>query len=179
VLRLCLLFLWLSAAPAAFGGGCRFEYDPISVSAYYRAEGWALPGIADFNPSARPQLSELPAVKPIPGAKAEVLFHEYPYIVEFPVQDFVLNGSRQRMRLAQVKASIVRWKVDGHIVAYSYGLIPVRARKVHGKWNVLSELGCIFTATFIDDKGDGVFRVLVPEELTADLIPQWAKPDKS
>jgi len=179
VLRLCFLILWLFAVPGAFGGGCHFEYDPISVPTYYRSEGWTLPGIADLNPSAEPQLSELPSVNPIPGANTEVLLHEYPYIVEFPAQEFVLNGSRQRMRPAQVKVTIVRWKVDGHIVAYSYGLIPVKARKVGGKWHVLTELGCIFTVTFIDDKGDGLFRVLVPDSLTADLIPGWARSKKN
>ena len=112
----------------------------------------------------------------ITGARAELLPHnEYPYIVELPAQKFLLNGSRQRMRPAQVKVSIVRWKVAGHIVAYSYGLIPVIAKKIGAKWNVQSEAGCIFTATFIDDKGDGIFRVLVPDRLTADLIPRWAK----
>ena len=112
----------------------------------------------------------------ITGARAELLPHnEYPYIVVFPAQEFLLNGSRQRMRPAQVKVSIVRWKVAGHIVAYSYGLIPVIAKKIGAKWNVQSEAGCIFTATFIDDKGDGIFRVLVPDRLTADLIPRWAK----
>jgi hypothetical protein len=50
---------------------------------------------------------------------------------------------------------------------------------VNGKWDVESELGCIFTATFIDDKGDGVFRILVPGGLTAGLIPHWAKPKES
>jgi hypothetical protein len=121
-----------------------------------------------------------PPLKPVPGAVAELLPHdEYPYIIEFPAQDFVLNGARQKMRPAQVKAGIVRWKIDGHIIAYSYGLIPVTARRVNGKWEVQSELGCIFAATFIDDKGDGVFRVLVPGALTADLIPRWAQPKEN
>jgi hypothetical protein len=150
-------------APAAFAGACHFEYDPISLPTYYRTEGWVLPGITDFNPSATPRLAELPSIKPVPGAISELLSHdEYPYIIEFPAQQFVLNGARQKMRSTQVKVGMVRWKVDGHIIAYSYGLIPVTARRVNGKWDVQSELGCIFTATFIDDRGDGVFRILVP-----------------
>jgi len=67
---------------------------------------------------------------PIRGAVAEVLWHnEDPYIVEFPAQEFVLDGSRQRMRPVQVKASIVRWKSHGHVIAYSYSMIPVKAYK--------------------------------------------------
>jgi hypothetical protein len=50
-----------------------------------------------------------------------------------------------------MKASIVPWKMNGHVVAYSYGLIPVEAHKIGAKWNVESEAGCLFTATFIDD----------------------------
>ncbi len=123
---------------------------------------------------------EYDPISAVPGAVAELLPHdEYPYIIEFPAQEFVLNGAHQKMRAAQVKVGMVRWKVDGHIIAYSYGLIPVTARRVNGKWDVQSELGCIFTATFIDDKGDGVFRVLVPGGLTADQIPRWAKPKES
>lgn len=127
-----------------------------------------------------PRLSELSSINRITGARAELLPHnEYPYIVEFPAQEFLLNGSRQRMRPAMVKVSIVRWKVDGHIVAYSYGLIPVIAQKVGAKWNVQSEAGCMFTATFIDDKGDAVFRVLEEGPFTPDLVPRWAKPRDS
>jgi hypothetical protein len=174
--RLGFFIVSLLAATAARAGACQLEYDPIFIPSYYRAEGWTLPGTTDFNPAATPRLSELPPLKPVPGAVAELLPHdEYPYIIEFPAQDFVLNGARQKMRPAQVKAGIVRWKVDGHIIAYSYGLIPVTARRVNGKWEVQSELGCIFAATFIDDKGDGVFRVLVPGALTADLIPRWTQ----
>jgi len=44
---------------------------------------------------------------------------------------------------------------------------------------VESEMACVFTATFIDDKGDGVFRVLVPGPFTPDLVPRWAKSQKS
>jgi hypothetical protein len=178
--RLGLLIVWLIAAPAAFAGACHFEYDPISLPTYYRTEGWALLGITDFNPAATPRVAELPPIKRVPGAVAELLPHdEYPYVIEFPAQEFVLNDTRQMMRSAQVKAAIVRWKVDGHIIAYSYGLIPVKARRVNGKWDIQSEVGCIFTATFIDDKGEGVFRVLIPGGLTVDLIPRWAKPKES
>lgn len=45
------------------------------------------------------------------------------------------------------------------VIAYAPGLIPVTAHRKNGKGIVASEPGCIFYATFIDDKGDGVFRI--------------------
>ena len=79
----------------------------------------------------------------------------------------------------QAKAIIVRYSIGAKVVAFSYGLIPVKARREDGNWVVESETACIFTATFIDDKGDGVFRLLVSGAFTPDLVPRWAKPQKS
>jgi hypothetical protein len=111
---------------------------------------------------------------------AQLLPHdENPFIIAFPAQQFVLNGGRQKMRSLQAKAVVVCWMMDSHIIAYSYSLIPVTAHRVHGQWKVESELMCIFTATFIDDKGDWVFRALVPGPLTADFVPSWARPPQS
>jgi hypothetical protein len=111
---------------------------------------------------------------------AQLLPHdEDPYIIEFPAQEFVLNGARQKMRPLQVKATIVRWKIGEQVIACSYGLSPVTAHRVSRKWKIESEWACIFTATFIDDTGDGVFRVLVLGGLREDLVPRWAKSPRS
>jgi len=104
---------------------------------------------------------------------------ESPYIAEFPAQEFALNGSRQRMRGSLVKATIVRWEVAKRVVAYSYTMIPVMAHRKNGKWIVDAEAACIFWATFLDDRGDGIFRVLVPAPFAADLVPLWAKRKES
>jgi hypothetical protein len=155
---------------------CDFEYSPAAIPQFYRAEGWTLPGTADFNPRATARIYGAPIRVPIPGATAHLLPHDdYPYIIEFPAQEFVLDGARKRMHQIQVKATIIRWDVGERVVAYSYGLIPVVAHRDKGKWVIASELGCIFDATFIDDKGDGIFRVLVRGALTPDLVPTWAK----
>jgi hypothetical protein len=176
--RFAVVIVSLTAGPLV--RACDFQYDPASVANYYRAEGWTLPGTTDFNPAETPRFSEAPALREIPGAVAQLLPHdEYPYIIEFPAQEFILNGSRKRMRPAQVKATIVRWKVMGKVVAYSYGLVPVVAHRVNGQWRIDSEVGCIFTATFVDDRGDGVFRVLSPGAFSTKLIPLWARPPKS
>jgi len=176
--RLSCLIASLIVVPAGFA--CEFQYDPASRPTYYRAEGWSLPGVTDFNSKAIPRTSGVPELTPIPGAVAQLLLHnEDPYIIAFPAQQFVLNGGQQKMRSLQAKAIVARWMMDGHIIAYSYGLIPVTAHRVLGRWIVESEALCIFTATFIDDKGDGIFRALVPGPLTTDLVPRWAKQPQS
>jgi hypothetical protein len=171
LVRAVAVFVFVPAALA-----CNFKYNPAATQQYYRAEGWKLPGTTDFNPRATPRTYGAPMRGPIPGGRASLLSHdEDPYIVEFPAEDFVLNGARKRMRSAQMKATIIRWDVNGHLVAYSYGLIPVKAHRESGEWKVETEMACIFYATFIDNKGDGIFRVLVPDAFTADLVPLWAQ----
>jgi hypothetical protein len=163
------------AVPIVFA--CDFKYDPVSVTQFYRSEGWALPGIED-NPLAAVETYRLPRFLSIPGAKPQVIRHEFPYIVGFPAQDFELKGARQKMRAAQMKVSIVRWVIYSRIVAYSYGLTPVTAHQDKNKWVIDSEAACIFDVTFIDDKGDGIFRVMVHGPLASDLVPSWARAKK-
>jgi hypothetical protein len=89
-------------------------------------------------------------------------------------QQLRINSPQSRPLVA--KAAIVRFKVGGRIIAYSYGLAPISVtHKADGSRVVQGEAGCMFEATFIDDKGDGVFRVLVPGPLTSELVPAWAK----
>jgi len=113
----------------------------------------------------------------VPGAKAYLLRRdEDHYVINFPAQLFALGNERKEMRPLLAKATIVRWEINGKVVAYSYSLIPIRnAYKQDGKWVYEGELGCIFYATFINDNGDGVFRTLVPDTLRPELIPAWAK----
>jgi hypothetical protein len=110
------------------------------------------------------------------GATGFIVSHPDPYIVTLPAQDFRLDGKLNRTQSQQVKAEIIRWEIDGKIIAYSYSLIPVSARREKDQWIITGEMGCIFSLTFVDDRGDGLFRLLVPNGLTADLIPGWAKP---
>ncbi|HZS27971.1 MAG TPA: hypothetical protein VFB76_12140 [Candidatus Angelobacter sp.] len=75
-------------------------------------------------------LDGLPDLSPVIGIKSYLITHsEDPYIIEFPAQVFVLNGKRQRLRRAQFKATVVRMELNGNVIAYSYGLIPVTAHK--------------------------------------------------
>ena len=176
--RVASLIAALIIVPAAFA--CDFQYDPASVTTYYRVEGWSLPGVKDFNPEVMPRINHAPLRAQVDGTVAQVLPHnEDPYIVAFPTQEFVLNGARQKSRSLQAMAVVVRWMMDGHTIAYSYDLIPVTAHRMFGlfgRWRVESEMACTFTVTFVDDKGDGIFRTLVPGPLTTDLVPRWARP---
>jgi len=66
-------------------------------------------------------------------------------------------------------------RLEGKIVAYTIGLTPVFARRENGKWKMNGEAGCIFYGTFIDDNGDGIFRLLAPGWMTPELVPGWAQ----
>ena len=166
---------------ACVASGCDFKYDPVSPSQYYRLEGWYLPGVNDFNPKSKANLYAIPRLDGIlgkvPNATARYLKHEDPYIVQMPSQVFTMNGKSQRMQPILAKAKIVRWEINGKVVAYSYSFIPVsEAHKINRKWIIKGESACVFEGTFIDDKGDGVFRILAPGRFTPDLIPEWVKP---
>jgi hypothetical protein len=155
---------------------CDFAYDPASVPKYYREQGWALPGVADYNPHAKASFENAPISGTIPGAVAQLLPHDdSPYIAEFPTQEFLEGTVHKKLRTAKMHATIVRWVIDARTVAYSYGMSPVEAHKKDGKWVIDAEAGCTFFATFVDDRGDGVFRLMVPSTFTRDLIPAWIK----
>lgn len=133
------------------------------------------------DPSVKPDAYGAPPVSAglaaIPGIRAQLLRRSEIH-VRFPEQVFSVGNDRKRMRSFLAKAVIIRWELNGKIVAYTYGLIPIsKATKRHGKWIYEGEVGCIFYGTFIDDNGDGVFRVLVPDTLLPQYLPKWAKPE--
>lgn len=161
---------------------CDFHYGPASTPRYYREQGWMLPGIHADTPRGKiieygiPPLS--PVLGSVPSARAILIPRDQDqYVIEFPEQVFSLDADRKRMARILAKAVIVRWEMNGKIVAYTYSLIPIKkAYKRHGKWRYEGELACIFYGTFIDEKGDGVFRTLVPDTLQPEYIPSWAMP---
>src|ERR1700682_1140684 len=105
---------------------CTFQFDSASDVKYYRSDGWQLPGVSDFNSSAPVRYpGQYPGAN-IPGARAVVLPHkEDPSVIHFPAQTFMSDGTPKRMRHALARAAILRWEMNGHTFAYSYGLIPV------------------------------------------------------
>lgn len=70
---------------------------------------------------------------------------------------------------------VYRYDVDGKVVGYTFGLTPVEGHWIKGKWTTDSMAACDFNATFVDDKGDGVFRILLSGRLTPELVPRWAR----
>ena len=148
---------------------CDFEYHPVSTQQFYREQGWLLPGIKDLRPALR-----------IGSRRSGLLAQDIPLnesesIVEFPAQEFVAQGKRQKMRASQAQVSVQRWVKRGRTVAYTYTMSPVTAHRRGGKWVVETGFLCLFWATFVDDKGDGVFRVLVRTPFQEDMVPLWAK----
>jgi hypothetical protein len=176
-LGLFLAALLLAAIPVA---ACDFQFEPASAPTYYRADGWMLPGTTDFNPKGKTRTDGNPSVIKIPGETVQLLAHdENPYVIEFPAQESMFGKVRMKLRPMQAKAVVTRISIGGKVVAYSYALIPVQARRDKGRWVIESEMACVFTVTFIDDKGDGVFRLLVRGPLTPGLVPRWAKPQEN
>ena len=168
------LFL-LAALLAGSIDSCTFTFEKTATVKYYREDGWFLPGIKDYKFTSFDSATPLPPVENIEGAQARVLLHEYPYIVEFPAQITAIDGETRRLRPMVAKAGILRWEMNGKVFAYSYGLIPLDARREGNRWKIESEAGCIFTATFIDDRGDGVFRLMVQRSLAESLVPAWVR----
>lgn len=153
---------------------CSLKYDPIAAAHFYRAEGWKLFGTEpDPKGTIEPYLG--PVGLQIPGAKAEIIPQQRPFIITFPAQEFELEGKREKMRSMQVIAGVLRWSMNGKVFAYSYSLIPVDAHRKRGKWVIDSEAACIFGVAFIDQTGDGVFRLLVLNGVSADVVPDWVK----
>ena len=168
-LRLAVIFL--AAVPAC--ADCGFRFNPVSTLQYYRENGWALPGVSRASAATASFDARL---NDLPGAKAyRLMDRRSSPVLKFPAQEFVLDGTRQKTQPFEARATIVQWKVGTRVVAYSYSLNPGRSRHVNGKI-VFQGYACIFGLTVIDDRGDGVFRVLIPDQLTPELLPLWAKP---
>jgi hypothetical protein len=165
-IRAALFALLLSASTAL---ACDLRYDPVSAPHFYREAGWQLPGIQKDSKTGRT------IEDTVSGVKAYSIRNSYPDVITFPEQEFVLNGKRQKTHADQFEVSILRWEIDRRVIAYSYRMIPVTAHQKNGKWIVDSIDLCTFTLTFVDDRGDGVFRLLAPNKFTPDLVPRWAR----
>lgn len=170
---LAVVFAVVAVASVAFA--CGFQSSRISWQRFYRAEGWQLPGVSAG------ELAPSDKKASIPGLTARALRLDAPGIVEFPSTEFNLDGQRRQMPAQTMRASLTRWELEGSgkVVAYSYDLVPIDARREGSKWVTGSIAQCTFEVTFIDDKGDGVFRLMLTEPMRAELMPDWTKRPKS
>jgi len=152
---------------------CSFQTSPISTERYYRSEGWSLPGIADG------KLSSAQRDPALPGVRWRNVSYDERYVAQFAAQDFDRDGKRARMASQRMLLqSLVRYEADGKPMAYTYVFTPVEARRVGKKWIIEAEALCVFHATFVDEKGDGVFRLLVTTDMRPELVPAWAHKPK-
>jgi len=165
---------------------CDFKTDPSAARHFYRGDGWLLPPIERGKLSA-PVIFQGQAAAalrfgpgPVEGLTTRVIIHEAteaePNLFEIPRQEFEQDGKHHVMssQMMVMDHWVWRYDVDGKVVAYTIGFTPVYGHRENGEWITESELACTFYGTFIDDRGDGVFRLLVPGWMTPDLMPQSA-----
>jgi len=108
------------------------------------------------------------------GVTFSIVQHEYGYHLTFPEAIFVEGGKRTKMLSRTfLLYQQVRWEIKGKAYAYSYLLGP-------------RDVLCTANIDIIDDKGDGVFRVMTPNGHTIwgaktvpPPLPEWATPPKS
>lgn len=128
---------------------CGFVAESVAATTWYRNEGWSPPGVTDGE-----------AVGPISvridgratlwphGVTVSEIRHERSYRVTFPAAIFTEDGKRKgTARRTLGLHGLFRWEIDGKPYAYSYDLWP-------------EGLLCTFSVDLVDDKGDGLFRVM-------------------
>ncbi len=141
---------------------CGFVAEPVAVTSRHRSEGWKLPGVRDGKVS-RPLNVMINGKAPLwpNGVTVSEIVHDKGYHVTFPAAVFEENGKPQKMRTRILGLHrLLRWELDGKPYAYSYELWP-------------DGLFCDFSVDIVDDKGDGVFRLMEsPGHLIHSLNPQ-------
>ena len=150
---------------------CGFVAEPVSGTSWYRSDGWQLPGVRDGR-SHGPIKVTINGQQPSwpDGVTVSELMHGKNYRVRFPAAVFRDGLKTRKMRARMLDLyKLVRWDINGKPFAYSYLLHP------DGHL-------CVFSVDLIDDKGDGIFRVMVtPGHALVRLdsqppaLPEWAK----
>jgi hypothetical protein len=150
---------------------CGFVVKPVSATAWYRRDGWQLPGLdgAKVKGPYKVSVNGNPPAWPRGVTLSEVIAKHKR--ANFPEVQFENNGTTKRMEAAEFGIlQLWRWDIDGKPYAYSYEL----ARP---------GLACEFSVDILDNKGDGIFRIMsVPGHppLTRNLqpppVPEWGKP---
>jgi len=172
-----VLVLCMMATAAA--AQCGFKSEPVAERHWYRSEGWKLPGI-DSGSKPIPVNFNMKARFWSEGMTASVIQLSEPYVV-FPGGVFEEDGKAMKTEartLAVARGWVKRWEINGKVYAYSYTLHDVRGSWIKGKF-VLREGGllCMFSVAFVDDKGDGVFRLMTnahPDFAHPPALPEWA-----
>ena len=161
----------LSTAAAA----CGVNSEPIAALQWYREAGWHLPDLKGTwsAPAA--------AGSWLPGVTVRTLTVRK-QVLEFAPEEFVVDGERRRTQHhleVLARNFLVRYEMNGRVFAYVYPLTTVRARRQGKNWKILATAACEASVTYVDDRGDGVFRRLAPNGLSPELIPQWVGKPRS
>jgi hypothetical protein len=144
---------------------CGFVAEPVSENRWYRSSGWELPGaksgkiiptevIINGKPPAWPE-----------GMRVSVIVHRKGYHANFPAAVFEEAGQPKKMKARSLTLQqLLRWEIKGKVYAYSYTLVPDRSLYV-------------FSVDIVDDRGDGVFRLMTDRSLrfSPPALPEWAK----
>jgi hypothetical protein len=178
-----LRFKAVVIAALSFGGPlvacaqCGFAFEPAAEVRWYRNEGWSIPGLKGAKAILPGNLviDGRPTPWPFPdGVTISIVQHDYGYRVTFPEAIFAKDGKRTRMLSRSfLLYQLVRWEINGKAYAYSYQLGPL-------------DVACTASIDIIDDKGDGVFRVMSPDghpiwgrRTVPPPVPEWARQPKS
>lgn len=141
------------AGPLVASAQCGFAFEPASEVRWYRSEGWSIPGLNDAKAilPANLVVDGKPSSWSMPdGITFSMVWHENGYHVTFPEAIFIEENKRTKMLSRSfLLYQMVRWEINGKVYAYSYSLGPL-------------DVACMAYIDIIDDKGDGVFRVMTP-----------------
>ena len=170
----------LSTAAAA----CGVNSEPIAALQWYREAGWHLPDLKGTWSTTATAGGWRPAAAAgswLPGVTVRTLTVRK-QVLEFAPEEFVVDGERRRTQHhleVLARNFLVRYEMNGRVFAYVYPLTTVRARRQGKYWKILATAACEASVTYVDDRGDGVFRLLAPNGLSPELIPQWVGKPRS
>jgi len=162
---------------------CHFVAEPAALTNWYRSEGWELPGVKNGKIIGPIKMIINDKHVDLPDRiTVSRIVHPKNYRVSFPAAMFEEGGKTKTMQARTLSLNgLFRWEINGKPYAYSYDLWP-------------DDVMCTFSVDLIDDKGDGIFRVMVTpghimqpqiivpgniEVPQPPALPDWAKKSTS
>ena len=170
--RLAVLFILVWSLPML--AQCGFVAEPVAIYDWHRSEGWQLPGVEGYRAYRLEYKINGKSPAWPDGVTVSTIEHSKSYRVSFPEAIFQENGTPKKMRARAIGLhTLLRWEINGKPYAYSYELWP-------------DDVLCTFSVDLVDDKGDGVFRLMTApghavftSKLRPPPLPEWALKPKS
>jgi hypothetical protein len=169
----------VSCVPVSSHAQCGFHIEREAGVTWFRSGGWSLPGLKDvtaINEVAKPScVAGGGSLRWPDGVTAWSIQHRKEYRISFPDAVFEEDGIRKNMRSSGfVLLALWRWDMNGRTYAYSYRLLPSPSPGTYAM--------CDSAVEIIDDKGDGIFRVMSPIDpysgFTPPAVPAWVSKPK-